>query len=170
LTTSSEIGDPKRRAEVAHRITELFLLKFAGLRSDHVDLFDGILTADLAERLSVLGNAPRALVGHLAGDDDITIAGPLLRRSAVIDEGALIEIARTRGQGHLLAISERPKLSADLTDVIVRRGDRDVVRQAAGNAGALFSKAGYSALIKRAGRDGVLTLTVGRRDDLSGSS
>jgi uncharacterized protein (DUF2336 family) len=127
------------------------------------------LRADLAERLSVLGNAPRALVGQLAGDDDITIAGPLLRRSAVIDEDALIEIARTRGQGHLLAISERPKLSADLTDVIVRRGDRDVVRQAARNAGALFSKAGYSALIKRAGRDGVLTLTVGRRDDRSGS-
>ncbi|HKH00745.1 MAG TPA: DUF2336 domain-containing protein [Bradyrhizobium sp.] len=171
-------GDPKRRAEAARRITELFLLKLAGLRSDHVDLFDGILTgliphteialrADLAERLSVLGNAPRALVGQLAGDDDITIAGPLLRRSAVIDEGALIEIARSKGQGHLLAISERPKLSVDLTDVIVRRGDRDVVRRAAGNAGALFSEDGYSTLIKRAGRDGVLTLTVGRRDDLS---
>jgi uncharacterized protein (DUF2336 family) len=173
-------GDPKRRAEAARRITELFLLKLAGLRSDHVDLFDGILTgliphteialrADLAERLSVLDNAPRALVGQLAGEDDITIAGPLLRRSAMIDEGALIEIARTKGQGHLLAISERPKLSADLTDVIVRRGDRDVVRQTAGNAGALFSQAGYSALVKRAGRDGALTLTVGRRDDLSGS-
>jgi uncharacterized protein (DUF2336 family) len=171
-------GDPKRRAEAARRITELFLLKLAGLRSDHVDLFDGILTgliphteialrADLAERLCVLGNAPRALVGQLAGDDDITIAGPLLRRSVVIDESALIEIARIKGQGHLLAISERPKLSADLTDVIVRRGDRDVVRRAAGNAGALFSEDGYSTLIKRAGRDGVLTLTVGRRADLS---
>jgi uncharacterized protein (DUF2336 family) len=91
----------------------------------------------------------------------------LLRRSVVIDESALIEIARIKGQGHLLAISERPKLSADLTDVIVRRGDRDVVRRAAGNAGALFSEDGYSTLIKRAGRDGVLTLTVGRRADLS---
>jgi hypothetical protein len=42
-----------------------------------------------------------------------------------------------------------------------------VVRRAAGNAGALFSPAGYSALIKRAGQDGVLTLKVGQRDDLS---
>jgi uncharacterized protein (DUF2336 family) len=65
-------------------------------------------------------------------------------------------------------MSERPTLSPDLTDVIVRRGDRDVVRRAAGNAGAQFSNAGYSALIKRAGQDGVLTLTVGQRDDLSG--
>jgi uncharacterized protein (DUF2336 family) len=72
-----------------------------------------------------------------------------------------------KGQGHLLAMSERPMLSSDLTDVIVHRGDRDVVRRAAGNAGALFSQAGYSALIKRASHDGVLTLTVGQRADLS---
>jgi uncharacterized protein (DUF2336 family) len=116
----------------------------------------------------MLGNAPRVLVGQLAREDDISIAGPLLRRSPVIDEDALLEIARMKGQGHLLAMSERPKLSTDLTDVIVRRGDREAVRRAAGNAGALFSQAGYSALIKRAGQDGVLTLTVGQREDLSG--
>ena len=58
----------------------------------------------------------------------------------MIDEPALIEIARIKGQGHLLAMSERPTLSPGLTDVIVRRGDREVVRRAAGNAGALFSQ------------------------------
>src|SRR6202167_106009 len=171
-------GDPKRRAEAARRIAELFLLGAASFRPDHVDLFDGVLIdlvphaepaarADLAERLSVLANAPRGLVGQLAREDEISIAGPLLRRSPVIDEQALIEIARLRGQGHLLAMSERPTLSPDLTDVIVRRGDREVVRRAAGNAGAQFSQAGYSSLIKRAGQDGVLTLKVGQRDDLS---
>ena len=98
------------------------------------------------------------------------IAGPLLRRSPVIDEQMLIEIASAKGQGHLLAMAERPTLSPDLTDVIVRRGDRDVVRRAAGNAGAAFSQDGYSTLIKRASQDGVLTLTVGQRDDLSADS
>ena len=171
-------GDPKRRADAARQIAELFLLRAANLRSAHVDLFDGILTglipyaeiaerAELAERLSLLDNAPRALVGQLAGEEEISVAGPLLRRCVVIDDGALIEIARAKGQGHLLAISERPTLSSDLTDVIVRRGDREVVRRAAGNAGASFSSAGYSTLIKRARRDGVLTIMVGRRDDLS---
>ena len=95
--------------------------------------------AELAERLSVLANAPRGLVGQLAHDDEIAIAGPLLRRSPVIDEKMLIEIASMKGQGHLLAMAERPTLSTDLTDVIVARGDRDVVRRAAGNAGAAFS-------------------------------
>ena len=172
-------GDPKRRAEAARRISELYLQDAANLRSHHVDMFDGILVdlvphteiaarAELAERLSRLINAPRALVGQLAHEDELSIAGPLLRRSPVIDEKALIEIARLRGQGHLLAMSERSTLSPDLTDVIVQRGDRDVVRRAAGNAGAKFSKAGYSTLITRAGHDGVLTLTVGQRADLSG--
>jgi len=172
-------GDPKRRAEAARRIAELFLLGAGNFRPDHVDLFDGVLIdlvphtelaarADLAERLSLLANAPRALIGQLAREDEISIAGPLLRRSPMIDERALIEIARMKGQGHLLAMSERPRLSSDLTDVLVHRGDRQVVRRAAGNAGALFSQAGYSALIKRAGQDGVLTLAIGQREDLSG--
>src|SRR3981189_334518 len=171
-------SDPKRRANAARRISELFLQGAATFRADHVNLFDDVLVtlvphtefaarADLAERLSLLANAPRGLVGQLAHEDEIAIAGPLLRKSPVIDEQMLIEIASAKGQGHLLALSERPALSPDLTDVIVRRGDRDVVRRAAGNAGALFSQTGYSTLIKRAGQDAVLTLAVGQRADLS---
>jgi uncharacterized protein (DUF2336 family) len=171
-------GDSRRLADAGRRIAELFLSGVANYRPDHIDLFDGGLLdlvphaelaarADLAERLSQLANAPRGLVGQLAREDDVAIAGPLLRRSPVIDEKALIEIARAKGQGHLLAMSERPELSSDLTDIILRRGDREVVRRAAGNAGALFSQVGYSALIKRASRDGVLTLAVGQRADLS---
>src|SRR3954452_24360917 len=171
-------GDPKRRADAARRISELFLQGAASFRPDHVDLFDGVLTslvphadiaerAELAERLSVLANAPRGLVGQLAHDDEIAIAGPLLRRSPLIDEKMLIEIASEKGQNHLLAMAERPTLSADLTDVIVARGDRKVVRRAASNAGAAFSSSSYSTLIKRARQDGVLTIRLGQRDDLS---
>jgi uncharacterized protein (DUF2336 family) len=171
-------GDPKRRADAARRLGELFLQGAAGFRPDHVDLFDSVLTslvphaerdarADLAERLSLLINAPRGLVGQLAHEDEIAIAGPLLRRSPVLDERMLVEIARAKGQGHLLAMTERPTLSTDLTDVLVRRGDRDVVRGAARNAGAHFSTDGYSTLIQRANGDGMLTLAVGQRADLS---
>ena len=171
-------GDPARRADAARRVSELFLQGAASFRSDHVELFDGVLTslvphaeiaarADLAERLSMLTNAPRGLVGQLAHEDEIAIAGPLLRRSPVIDEKMLIEIASAKGQDHLLAMAERPTLSTDLTDVLVDRGDRNVVRRTAGNAGAAFSSTSYSTLIKRAGQDGVLTIRLGQRDDLS---
>jgi uncharacterized protein (DUF2336 family) len=90
-------GDPKRRAEAARRIAELFLLGAANFRPDHVDLFDGVLIdlvphtelaarADLAERLSLLANAPRALIGQLAQGDRLRMGhrarpGPASARS-----------------------------------------------------------------------------------------
>src|SRR5215210_7545470 len=97
--------DPKRRADAARRIADLFFEDAAGFRAEHVEFFDGILTrlvpstdtlvrADIADRLASFANAPRNLVYQLALDDEIVIAGPLLRCSPVIDESVLIEIAR----------------------------------------------------------------------------
>jgi uncharacterized protein (DUF2336 family) len=170
-------GDSRRLADAVRRIAELLVQKAATFRPDHIDLFDHVLIdlvphaaiaarAELAWQLSALANGPKILLGQLAREDELSVAGPVLRRSPVLDEKMLIEIARIKGQGHLLAITERPALSADLTDVILRRADRDVVRRVAANAGALFSESGYSALIRRAGTDGVLTLKLGQREDL----
>ena len=151
----------------------------AHFRPDHVDLFDGVLIGLVPEtELPRAANSPNgcrarqcaARTGRTArarGRD--RIAGPLLRRSPVIDEQALVEIARLKGQAHLLAMSERPALSADLTDVIVAAAIATWCRRGR-QCGAEFSPAGYSTLIKRAGQDGVLTLAVGQRDDLSTSS
>jgi uncharacterized protein (DUF2336 family) len=174
-------GDPRRRGEIAHAISHLFFQDAENLRPDLVALFDNLLIdlvphaelasrVDLAERFSRLNNAPRRLVSQLARENEITVAGPVLRHSPVLDDDALVEIARLKGQGHLLAMSERPTLSAVITDVLVERGDRDVVRRAAGNAGAVFSPGSYSELIKRAAQDGVLTLRIGQRSDLSGEN
>jgi uncharacterized protein (DUF2336 family) len=170
--------DPKRRTEAARRVADLFFQDAATLRPRQVELLDEILIdlvptaelitrAELAERLSLFDNAPRALVGQLARENELLVAGPLLRRSPVLDKQLLLEIAEAKGQGHLLAMSERAALSPELTDVMLRRGDRDVVRRTAGNNGAMFSESGYSELIKRASQDGVLTITVGQRNDLS---
>jgi uncharacterized protein (DUF2336 family) len=170
-------GDSKRVAEISRGIADLFVQGAAGFQTRHVELFDHILTgivpqtelaarADIAERIAAIANAPPTLIGQLAREDDISIAGPVLRRSPVLGEQALVEIARMKGQDHLLAMTERPKLSPDLTDVIVQRGERDVIRRTAAHAGASFSPIGYSALVKRAARDGVLTITVGQRNDL----
>jgi uncharacterized protein (DUF2336 family) len=170
--------DPKRRADAARRIAELFFEDAGSFKPEHVEFFDDILMrlvprtdllvrADIADRLATIDNAPRNLVCQLALDDEIVIAGPLLRCSPVLDESVLIEIAREKSQEHLLAMTERPTLSSGLTDVIVHRGDQEVVRATAGNTGAAFSPAGFSTLVTRARHDGLLTLTVGQRDDLS---
>ena len=152
-TISSNAAIPRRRGEIARAICRNCSSRTPQkLRPDLVDLFDNLLIdlvphaelasrVDLAERFSRLNNAPPHLVGQLARENEIVVAGPVLRRSPVLDEAALVEIARLKGQGHLLAMTERPTLSTDITDVLVERGDRDVVRRAAGNAGAVFSPA-----------------------------
>jgi uncharacterized protein (DUF2336 family) len=170
--------DPKRRGEAVRKISNLFLLGASRFQPAHIALFDGILTSlvpqtetdarsELAERLAELTNAPPQLVALLVRDDEIQIAGPLLRRSPVIDEATLVELAKLRGQPHLMAISSRPTVSPPITDVIVRRGDREVMRRIARNAGANFSHMGYAGLIRRASDDGVLAMAVGQRADLA---
>lgn len=171
-------GDPKRHEEAVRKVSDLFLRGAARFRPSHIELFDGVFAtlvpktdaearSALAEQMASLANAPPQLVSLLVHDDEVLIAGPLLRRSPVVDEPTLIDIAKLKGQSHLLAISDRATLGTGVTDIIIRRGDRDVVRRVAGNAGAAFSPPGYTGLIRRAGEDGVLAVTVGQRGDIA---
>ncbi|MCG6207378.1 DUF2336 domain-containing protein [Rhodopseudomonas sp. HC1] len=171
-------GSLERRADAVRRIADLFVQRAAQFGHAHVDLFDGVLLrlvpdvdveirGELARRFCSLGNAPPQLIAQLAQDEDIGIAGPLLRRSSQIDDDTLVELAGTRGQTHLMAISERATVPPPISDVIVRRGDRDVLRSIAVNAGAQFSESGFSGLVRRATHDVALVSAIGSRADLS---
>lgn len=171
-------ASPQKRADAMLKISGLFREGAGQFRPQHVDLFDGILTglvlntdinarAELAAQMADLANAPPMLINKLVRDDEIKIAGPLLRASPLIDEDTLTDIARNKGQPHLLAMSVRASLSPPVTDVILRRGEREVIRSVAGNEGAAFSPIGYSSLVKRAADDGVLAISLGQRSDLS---
>jgi hypothetical protein len=71
-------------------------------------------------------------------------AGSVLANSSRLGTDVLVEIASNKGQDHLLAISGRPNLPSAVTDVIVDRGEDQVIRKLANNAGAKFSDEGYS--------------------------
>jgi uncharacterized protein (DUF2336 family) len=168
---------PERTAKAVRRLGVLFAEGADHFNPQHVAVFDdvlkGLLTqsdgdarAELAQRLASLVNAPPSVVRELVQDDAIRISGPILKNSPLIDEPTLIEIARTKGQQHLLAISKRDAISPSITDAIVKRGERVVVRSVARNATATFSEQGYSSLVQRAADDGVLAVAVGQRDDL----
>jgi uncharacterized protein (DUF2336 family) len=74
--------------------------------------------------------------------------------------------AGTKNQEHLLAISRRNTLPDKRTDVLVERGDQQVVLSTAKNAGSRFSDKGFNTLIKRARGDDALTSCVAMRSDL----
>lgn len=170
-------GTAERRAEMLRRITTLFIDGANSYNEDHVGIFDDVLVrlvseietralAELARRLSPVDNAPIQLMRQLAKDDNIAVAGPVLKQSTRLDESDLVDIASKKGPGHLLAISRRKHIGEAVTDVLVKRGDQTVVRSVANNQGAKFSEASFTVLIKRAEGDDVLAETVGLRPDL----
>jgi uncharacterized protein (DUF2336 family) len=170
-------GSREKRAETLQRITALFLDGASRYNDAHVDLFDevfGLLIneieakarAELSNRLAPITNAPVKVLRKLANDDDITVAGPVLKLAPRLAEADLLDVAMTKGQAHLHAISARRAIGEAVTDVLVRRGNRDVARRVADNRGARISEKGFYRLVKRAEEDGILAEKVGLRPDI----
>jgi uncharacterized protein (DUF2336 family) len=78
----------------------------------------------LAERLAVQADAPLRLVLHLA-NDEISIAAPILRRSATLSDLDLIYIIRARGAAYWQQIAQRERLSDSLINTLVECRDRE---------------------------------------------
>ena len=122
--------------------------------------------AQLAKQLAHFDNAPINIIHKLAFDDSIEVAGPVLRDSERLDDNALVANAQTKSQSHLLAISKRKSIEKTVTDVLVTRGNQEVVKSVASNAGARFSEFGFLHLIKRAEGDSILADQLGLRKDI----
>ena len=170
-------GTASQRLRALKRVSDLFASGSAHYSDDQIAVFDDVLMkladlvetearARLARRLAVLADAPPRMIRMLAMDTAIEVAGPVLRHSERLEDPDLVESASTQGQDHLYAISRRLALSEDVTDVLVERGDRRVVRSVAKNAGARFSEMGFGKLVDRAGKDDTLAESVGLRRDL----
>jgi uncharacterized protein (DUF2336 family) len=170
-------GTQQKRADTLERITTLFLSGADQYADEQVNLFDDVFgllikeietkaRVELASRIAPVSNAPAGVLRTLASDDDIAVAGPVLKRASRLADVDLIDIARTKSQAHLHAISTRQTLTEPVTDVLVRRGGREVVRSVADNRGAKISEHSFFNLIKRAEDDGVLAEKVGTRPDI----
>src|SRR5450759_4394205 len=171
-----QYGSVEKRAETLRRITSLFLDGAPSFNEDHVALFDDVIgclikeievkaLAELARRLAPVPNAPAGVVVTLAKNDNIAVAGPVLKQAHIGDPD-LKYIAETKSQAHLLALSTRLGISETLSEVLVRRGDGKVARSVATNRKARFSENAFTTLVKRAERDGVLAEKVGLRTDI----
>ena len=165
------------RAEILRQITDLFAAGSEHFDSEQMTLFDDVMSrlaneiehsarVTFGETLASIANSPPKVTRTLALDDSIEVAGPVLRRSECLDDETLIVGAKTKGQDHLLAISQRKRLSEHVTDVLVERGNQEVVISTAANAGARFSEFGYSKLVTRSENDSELALLVWARPEI----
>jgi uncharacterized protein (DUF2336 family) len=170
-------GTVARRVETLRRVTDLFINGAVDYSDEQIGLFDDVFQclmvhietsakALLANRLAVIDTAPPLVIRALAFDDLIEVAAPVLSRSERLDDDALIETARNKSQAHLMAISTRRVLSGAVTDVLVLRGNDEVIQSTVNNPGAEFSERGFTRLINRAEGDDTLTTCLGMRPTL----
>jgi uncharacterized protein (DUF2336 family) len=170
-------GSPERRAKTLERMIAFFLDGASRFNDHHVRLFDLVFIrligdietkarTELSYRLAPLGNAPVDAVRCLAQDDAIAVAGPVLKRAERLSDADLIDIAQNKSQAHLLAISARVRIAEPVTDVLLRRGEREVLHSVADNRGARLSDHGFCTLVERAKTDGALAEKVVLRPDI----
>jgi len=169
--------DLRRQSQVMRRVTDLFFDSDGASRPDHTALFDEVMSrlvgavdarvrANFGARLAAAPCAPERTLRLLALDDSIDVAGPVLQQADGLSESALVETAQTKSQSHLLAISRRRSVPVAVTDVLVDRGDEEVLRSTAGNAGARFSPSGVADLSARAASDPELACRLWARVDV----
>lgn len=170
-------GSAEKRSNSLWRVIDLFMDSASRYSEEHVALFDDVILklaaeietkarSKLAQRLAPVANAPVKVIRSLAFDDDAAVASPVLIQSPRLNDSDLIANASTKSQGHLAAIAQRATLSAAVTDVLVDRGDQQVVHSVAKNSGARFSDAGFGKLVARARSDETLALRIGVRPDV----
>ena len=177
LEVAVKSGNPEKRVETLRRVTNLFLGESDNLNEQQISVFDDVLVhliqrietkalVQLSSTLAPLDNAPIEVIRRLSRHDEITIAGPILTKSNRLSEHDLIEIAKSKAQGHLLAISGRAALTEGITDVLVERGDAQVHHSLARNPGARFSESGFATLVKKSESDEKLAERLGLRLDI----
>jgi uncharacterized protein (DUF2336 family) len=170
--------DLSKRAEVLRRVADLFMAGSGKFSDAQIELFDGVMgklvenielaaRAAFGKRLARAPDAPGKVIRALAFDDAIEVAAAVLAHSPRLDDASLVENARTKSQGHLLAIAGRSALTEAVTDILVDRGNHQVVAATVDNRGAQFSTSGMSTLVKRAQDNGDLALRVWSRPDIS---
>jgi uncharacterized protein (DUF2336 family) len=166
-----------RRLKALTRITDLFIAGSGRHSKQQIELFDEVFETlvavieletriKLARHIATIPNAPATLVRAFAFDQSIAVAAPVLSQSTALSDTDLAINASTQSQGHLNAIAHRRTISEVITEILIARGEPNVVHTVAKNAGARFSDGSFRELVARAGDDGQLALHVGMRQDI----
>ncbi len=139
---------------------------FSGVMGLLIDKLDRKALLELSSRLAAAPHAPLLVIGRLSWSDDIAVAGPVLEKSKVLGDENLVEIARTKGQDHLLAIAGREQVSESVTDALVDRGNTNVTQKVVSNSGARLSELGFAKVVHEAGSDEILAAMLAGRTDV----
>ncbi|MES0879592.1 DUF2336 domain-containing protein [Roseibium sp. SCP14] len=177
LLSLAKESTPEKRHQLVEHVTDLFVTGADSYQTEEITLFNTVLESmlptmepeqkkEVSEQLAPIDSTSHKVASTLAREE-IDIARPMLTSSNALKSEDILQLAKTMGQGHLLAISKREHLEAKVTDVLLERGESPVKRSVAANSGAEFSDWGSRLLIKLAERDDKIRDALMERSDIT---
>jgi uncharacterized protein (DUF2336 family) len=176
LVDLARTNDSGRRRELLREVTDLFFETAESRNPRETALFDDVLklvAAEmqdevLAELASVFADADDAPVGLMRdlANHSFEVAGPVLRNSKALDEGALVQIVNRQSQEHIKAVAQRANVSEALSDAIVQFGDDHALDALIRNDDAKISRTSMEVAVDRARRNTALHEGVVARQDV----
>jgi uncharacterized protein (DUF2336 family) len=179
-------GSAEKCSETAERVTALFLASAGNYSAEQIELFGSVFErlvntielraladvsarialAEMSAQLAPSPQAPATVIRRLARHEEISVAGPVLTESPKLSNEDLIEIAKAKGEKHLIAIAGRWWLQEAVTDALLGRSYASVSRKLVSNPGARVSAAGFVVILAQAKSDPELAIATGIRADL----
>jgi uncharacterized protein (DUF2336 family) len=167
----------ERRMQMLWQVADLVVAGRDRLQDLQISVLDDVLVrlteriepgalAQLSAALAQLRTPPTQTLRRLASHENPAVATPVLSKSPAISRHDLESIAASRGEQHLFAISSRDKIDPLLTDILLKRGGRNIHRALARNPGAQLSEAGFATLTVKAEGDCEIAKALMLRPDL----
>ncbi|NKI61876.1 DUF2336 domain-containing protein [Labrenzia sp. PO1] len=148
----------EKKHELAEHVTGLLVARADDPGSEETHLLNNMLEGvydslahdakrKMSERLADVPSMSSKLAAAMAGDD-LPVAQAVLERSKSLREEDLRKIAETKDQGYLLALAKRDHVSNDISNILIKRGSRDVKHTLAANLGAEITMPVFESLVK----------------------
>ena len=178
LERAIQSRDPQRRSAALSSVADLFRnARIQDEKDERLELFDEVFAqlvkdmttsalAKLSDDLSMAKVAPVKLVQQLAQSDAIEIAHPMLARSEQVSEETLLLVAKTKGQEHLQAVAGRARVNEAVSDVLIERGNEEVVQTVTANVNARISQHGFGTLTERFSEHETIAVNIAKRQDV----
>ncbi|MEP5625369.1 MAG: DUF2336 domain-containing protein, partial [Hyphomicrobiales bacterium] len=120
----------------------------------------------LSKKLASSEKTPGMLATRIA-EDNVSVALPILSESPVFAQQDLIDLIERLSNDHLQAIARRPDLSTEVSNALVKKGNKPVHRILAGNRAIQLSRESMMHFVKLAAEDMMLCDELVSRTDLT---
>ncbi len=174
LYSLAKDGQPLARAELTSAVSELLELDVSPKENELIAdvLIELMRQAEtdlrqaVAERVSVMDNAPLRLVLQMS-NDDIEVSDPVLRHSLVLKDLDLIYIVKSQSPEHWQAIASRKVLSDQVMNILADTGDFGTASALAENMNIKLSKHTVVTLSDLAQQSEKVARPLLRREEVS---